>query len=69
MGINHLQLSYTSEMEKAMRSSHGVGYEDYRRHHSVRMKVEKRRKKDYLQCCRMVAELDRLIHFNNRLKI
>ena len=52
-----------------MRSSHGVGYEEYRRHHSVRMKVEKRRKKDYLQCCRMVAELGRLIHFNNRLKI
>lgn len=56
-------------MEKALHSAHGIGYEVYSRHHTVRMKVEKRRKKDYLQCCRMVAELDRLIHFNNRLKI
>jgi hypothetical protein len=66
--INHLQLSYTSEMEKALRSAHGVGYEEYRRHHSVRMKVEKRRKKDDRNCRRMVADLDRLVHFNNRLK-
>jgi hypothetical protein len=55
-------------MEKAMLSAHGVGYEDYRRHHSVRMKVEKRSKKDYINCRRMVADLDRLIHYNNRLK-
>jgi hypothetical protein len=55
-------------MEKAMRSAHGVGYEDYKRHHAVRMRVEQRRKKDYKTGCRMAAELDRLIHFNNRLK-
>jgi hypothetical protein len=55
-------------MEKAMRSAHGVGYEDYRRHHSVRMRVEKRRKKDYIWCRLMVADLDRLVHYNNRLK-
>ncbi|MEH7480220.1 hypothetical protein V7157_03735 [Neobacillus drentensis] len=55
-------------MEKAMYSAHGVGYEDYRRHHTVRMRVEKRRKKDYINCLRMVADLDRLVHFNNRLK-
>ncbi len=67
--INHLQLSYTSEMEKAMRSAHGVGYEDYRRHHAVRMRVEKRRKMDYIRCRRMTADLDRLVHYNNRLKI
>jgi hypothetical protein len=51
-----------------MRSAHGVCYEEYRRHHSVRIRVEKRRKKDTIKCCRMVAELDRLVHFNNRLK-
>lgn len=55
-------------MEKAMRSAHGVGYEDYKRHHSVRMRVETRRKKNYIKCCRLVADLDRLVHFNNRLK-
>jgi hypothetical protein len=55
-------------MEKAMRSAHGVGYEEYKRHHSVRMKVEKRRKKDDRNCRRMVADLERLVHFNNRLK-
>jgi hypothetical protein len=55
-------------MEKAMRSAHGVGYEDYKRHHSVRMRVEKRREKNYIKCRRMVADLDKLLHYNNRLK-
>lgn len=51
-----------------MRSAHGVGYEEYRKDHSVRMAVEKRRKRDYNKCRRMVAELDQLVHYNNRLK-
>jgi hypothetical protein len=49
-----------------MHSTHGLGYEEYRRHHSVRLKVEKRREKDYIKCRRMVADLDRLVHYNNR---
>ena len=51
-----------------MHSAHGVGYEEYRRYHSVRMRVEKSREKDYNTCRRMVAELDQLVHYNNRLK-
>lgn len=50
-----------------MRSAHGIGYEVYRRHHSVRMRVEKRREKDYSECRRMIADLDRLVHYNNNL--
>ncbi|MGZ4159312.1 MAG: hypothetical protein ACXVNF_00720 [Neobacillus sp.] len=49
-----------------MHSTHGLGYEEYRRHHSVRLRVEKRREKDYIKCRRMVADLDRLVHYNNR---
>jgi hypothetical protein len=37
-----------------MHSTHGLGYEEYRRHHSVRLRVEKRREKDYIKCRRMV---------------
>ncbi len=55
-------------MEKAFRIAHGVGHEDYRRHHSVRMRVEKRREKDYIKCRRIIGDLNRLVHFNNRLK-
>lgn len=51
-----------------MHSAHGVGYEEYMRHHSVRMRVEKNRERDYIRCRRMVAELDLLVHYNNRLK-
>lgn len=52
-----------------MHSAHGVGYEEYMRHHSVRMRVEKSREMYYNSCRRMVAELDRLVHYNNRLKL
>jgi hypothetical protein len=54
-------------MEKAMYNAHGVGYEEYKRHHKVRLRVEKRRQKDYMNCRKMVADLDRLVHYNNRL--
>ncbi|MEH7109250.1 hypothetical protein V7083_16025 [Bacillus sp. JJ1764] len=63
--IKHLPLSYTSEMEKAMWRVHGVGYEEYKRNHLVRMRVEERREKDYIQCRRMVADLNSLVHSNN----
>jgi hypothetical protein len=56
-------------MEKALHSAHGIGYEVYSRNHTVRMRVEKRRKMDYIKCRRLVADLDRLVHYNNRLKI
>ncbi|WP_335479605.1 hypothetical protein [Bacillus sp. JJ1764] len=44
---------------------HGVGYEEYKRNHLVRMRVEERREKDYIQCRRMVADLNSLVHSNN----
>ncbi|MCA1033883.1 MULTISPECIES: hypothetical protein [Bacillaceae] len=55
-------MNYTSEMEKAMHSAHGVGYEVYSRKHDVRMSVEKRREQDYLKSQRMVADLERKVH-------
>ncbi|EIJ77888.1 hypothetical protein MGA3_16096 [Bacillus methanolicus MGA3] len=61
--ISHLQLNYTSEMEKAMQAAHGVGYEIYCRKHDVRMRVEKKREKEYLKSQRMVADLVRKFHF------
>jgi hypothetical protein len=45
--------------------AHGVGYEEYKRHHSVRMRVEKRREKDFIKCRRMVTDLNSLVHNNN----
>jgi hypothetical protein len=52
-------------MEKAMQGAHGVGYEVYKRKHAVRMKVEKHRDQDYIKSRQMVANFDRLVHFNN----
>ncbi|WML50733.1 hypothetical protein RCG23_15830 [Neobacillus sp. PS3-34] len=60
--INHLQLNYTNEMEKAMQSAHGVGYAVYSQKHDVRMEVEQRREEDYLKSQRIVADLDRKAH-------
>lgn len=60
--ISQLQLNYTSEMEKAMHGAHKVSYAVYSQKHEVRMKVEMRRERDYLQSQRIVADLDRKIH-------
>ncbi|MEL3974591.1 hypothetical protein AAEO50_20075 [Rossellomorea oryzaecorticis] len=57
-------MTYTSEMEKAMHSAHGIGYEVYKRKHAVRMQVEKQREQDYKESRRMIAALDRKVHAN-----
>lgn len=63
--ISYLQLRYTSEMEKAMHSAHGVGYEVYSRNHDIRMKIEERREQDHLESQRLVSDLNRKsIHSN-----
>jgi hypothetical protein len=54
-------------MEKAMWRAHGIGYEEYIRHHAVRIRVEERREKDNMKCRRMVADLDQLLYFNKQL--
>jgi hypothetical protein len=42
-----LDLNYTSEMEKAMHLSHGIGYAEYAQKHEKRMDVEMSREADY----------------------
>lgn len=53
--ISHLDLTYTSEMEKAMYKAHGVGYEQYSQKLDARMKVEQKRDQDYLKGKSIVA--------------
>ncbi|KIL43706.1 hypothetical protein [Jeotgalibacillus campisalis] len=49
-------------MEKAMQSSHGVGYETYMTQHEVRMEVEMKREEDYKKSQELIAELDSKLH-------
>jgi hypothetical protein len=58
---NKLDLKYTSEMEKAMQQSHGVGYEEYNLKHETRMEVEQRREEEYVKSRRIVADLERKV--------
>ncbi len=46
-------------MEKALHSAHGVGYEVYKRKHGVRMQIEKKREREYINSQRIVADLGR----------
>jgi len=46
--------------------AHEIGYGEYCRHHSARMKVEKRREKDYNKGRQMAADFNRPIYFNNQ---
>ena len=57
-------MEYTTEMEKAMQSSHGVGYETYMRKHDVRMDVEIKREEDYKKGCQIVADLESKLYSN-----
>ncbi|RSK28458.1 hypothetical protein EJF36_17170 [Bacillus sp. HMF5848] len=57
-----MKLHYTTEMEKAMYSSHGIGYEVYRRVFKERMKVEQRREQEYIASRRIVQDFDRKMH-------
>ncbi|WP_192913029.1 hypothetical protein [Bacillus mesophilum] len=45
-----------------MRGAHGVGYEVYSQKHDVRMEVEEKRQKEYVESQRMVADLERKVH-------
>ena len=60
--INTLDLNVTSEMEKAMQLSHGVGYNEYSRNLDLRIEVEKVRDREHEQCNKMILELQRKIH-------
>ncbi|OCA87623.1 hypothetical protein A8F94_07130 [Bacillus sp. FJAT-27225] len=61
MDNNKLDMKYTSEMEKAMQQSHGIGYEEYNLKHEVRLEVEQRREEEYLKSQRIVADIDRKV--------
>ena len=60
--INTLDLNVTSEMEKAMQSSHGIGYSEYSRNLDLRIEVEKERDREHVKCNKMVQDLQRKIH-------
>ena len=60
--INTLDLNVTSEMEKAMQLSHGVGYSEYSRNLDLRIEVEKERDREHELCNHMVQQLNRKIH-------
>ncbi|MET3576367.1 hypothetical protein [Bhargavaea ullalensis] len=42
-----MRLDYTDRMAQGFRSAHGFGYEDYRMNPALRLKVEKRREREY----------------------
>ncbi|WP_221408603.1 hypothetical protein [Peribacillus simplex] len=55
-------MNVTSEMEKAMQSSHGIGYSEYSRNLDLRIEVEKERDREHEKCNKMVLDLQRKIH-------
>ena len=54
-----LDLNYTSEMEKAMHQSHGIGYAEYAQKHEKRMDVEMSREEDYRKSQLIYADIAR----------
>ena len=54
-----LDLNYTSEMEKAMHLSHGIGYAEYAQKHEKRMDVEISREADYRKSQLIYADIER----------
>jgi hypothetical protein len=54
-----LDLNYTSEMEKAMHQSHGMGYAEYAQNHKKRMDVEVSREADYRKSQLIYADIQR----------
>lgn len=57
-------MEYTGEMEKAMLSAHGIGYETYKREHDIRMSVEMKREEDYKKGQQLFADLERKLYSN-----
>ncbi|NIK12201.1 hypothetical protein FHR85_001609 [Alkalibacillus almallahensis] len=55
-------MNYTSDMEKAMQQSHGIGYEEYSRKLENQLAVERRREQEYQQSQKMISDVDRMIH-------
>ena len=55
-------MNYTTDMEKAMYQSHGVGYEQYCQKLEVRMLVEKKREEEYSKGRLIVLNLERKLH-------
>jgi len=55
-------MNVTTEMEKAMQSSHKMGYAEYCRKLDKRLDVEKRREREYEQCKHIQAEVNSKIH-------
>jgi hypothetical protein len=54
-----LELNYTTEMEKAMHNSHGIGYAEYSQKLEKRMDVELSREEDYRKSQLIHAEVVR----------
>ena len=49
-------MNVTNEMEKAMHAAHGVGYAVYCQSLEVRMQVERRRAKSYMESIQVINE-------------
>ena len=56
--INSEGLPYTEQMDHAFRGVHGFGYDELRSSQALRMKVEKRRQRDYEKSVQVVARID-----------
>ncbi|MGC4378754.1 hypothetical protein WD019_17795 [Fictibacillus sp. Mic-4] len=59
--IQQIKVKHTSEMEKAMQKSHGIGYAEYERSLEKRLEVEEKREAEYVKGLDVTAELDRKI--------
>ncbi|WP_158634002.1 hypothetical protein [Radiobacillus deserti] len=57
-----LDLTYTSEMEKAMHQAHGMGYTEYASDIDKMIEVEKKRELSHQKNHQMIAELNKQIH-------
>nr|WP_169513903.1 hypothetical protein [Halalkalibacillus halophilus] len=55
-------MNYTSDMEKAMQASHGMGYAEYGQKLDQRLAVEKKRELEYQQSRTIITEFDRMVH-------
>lgn len=51
-------MNYTSVMEQAMHSAHGVGYAVYSLKHKVRMDIENRRQKEYVKSIQLISKIN-----------
>ncbi|UFT98249.1 hypothetical protein KO561_13695 [Radiobacillus kanasensis] len=59
---NGLDLTYTSDMEKAMHQAHGIGYAEYASDIDKIIEVEQKRELSHQKNHKMVAELNKQVH-------